>query len=30
MIPAFVDMGVDELSMSASSILRAKKCVIEL
>jgi phosphoenolpyruvate-protein phosphotransferase (PTS system enzyme I) len=30
LIPAFVAMGVNELSMSATSILRAKKCVAEL
>lgn len=30
LIPAFVNMGVDELSMSPSAILRAKKCVMEL
>lgn len=30
LIPAFVNMGVDELSMSPSAILRAKKCVSEL
>lgn len=30
LIPAFVDMGVNELSMSPSAILRAKKCVTEL
>ena len=30
LIPTFVNMGVDELSMSPSAILRAKKCVTEL
>lgn len=30
LIPKFVTMGVDELSMSPSAILRAKKCVTEL
>ena len=30
LIPRFAAMGVNELSMSAASILRAKKCVIEL
>ena len=30
LIPAFVAMGVSELSMSPASILRAKKCVTEI
>jgi phosphocarrier protein FPr len=30
MIPVFVNLGVDELSMSPNSILRAKKIVTEL
>jgi phosphocarrier protein FPr len=30
LIPTFVAMGVSELSMSPASILRAKKCVIDL
>lgn len=30
LIPAFVDMGLTELSMSPSSIQRAKKCVLDL
>ncbi|MBZ9656747.1 phosphoenolpyruvate--protein phosphotransferase [Phyllobacterium lublinensis] len=30
LIPAFVRMGITELSMSPSSIQRAKKCVVEL
>ncbi len=30
LIPIFVEMGVSELSMSAASIARAKKCVTEL
>ncbi|UGY09319.1 phosphoenolpyruvate--protein phosphotransferase [Phyllobacterium pellucidum] len=30
LIPAFLDMGLTELSMSPSSIQRAKKCVLDL
>jgi phosphotransferase system enzyme I (PtsI) len=30
LIPAFVKMGLTELSMSPSSIQRAKKCVLDL
>ena len=30
LIPIFVALGVNELSMAATSILRAKKCVSEL
>jgi phosphoenolpyruvate-protein phosphotransferase (PTS system enzyme I) len=30
LIPAFVNMGLTELSMSPASIQRAKKCVWEL
>jgi phosphocarrier protein FPr len=30
LIPTFIAMGVSELSMSAASILRAKKCVLDL
>jgi phosphotransferase system enzyme I (PtsI) len=30
LIPAFIAMGVRELSMSPASILRAKKCIVDL
>jgi phosphocarrier protein FPr len=30
LVPTFVAMGVSELSMSAASIPRAKKCIAEI